>query len=121
MSVTWLVVLISSAGAYLIKLAGYLVPPPVLAHPMVRRTSHLLPVALLAALVAVQTLGSGPQLVLDARLAGVAAAVVALLLRARPASPGLELIASVEQVRESHGEARPSGHLPDGEEDPGHE
>lgn len=82
MSVTWLVVLISSAGAYLIKLAGYLVPPPVLAHPMVRRTSHLLPVALLAALVAVQTLGSGPQLVLDARLAGVAAAVVALLLRA---------------------------------------
>jgi len=82
MSVTWLVVLISSAGAYLIKLAGYLVPPPVLAHPMVRRTSHLLPVALLAALVAVQTLGSGPQLVLDARLAGVVAAVVALLLRA---------------------------------------
>jgi hypothetical protein len=39
-------------------------------------------VALLAALVAVQTLGSGQALVIDARLAGVAAAAVTLVLRA---------------------------------------
>ena len=37
---------------------------------------------LLAALVAVQTFGSGQSLVVDARVAGVAAAAVALLLRA---------------------------------------
>jgi len=42
----------------------------------------LLPVALLAALAAVQTFASGTQLVLDARVAGVGAAVLAILLRA---------------------------------------
>ena len=43
----------------------------------------LLPVSLLAGLVAVQTFGApGGRLVLDARVAGLAAAAVALLLRA---------------------------------------
>jgi hypothetical protein len=41
-----------------------------------------MPVALLAALVAVQTFAQGQALVVDARVAGLAAAVVALLLRA---------------------------------------
>jgi hypothetical protein len=41
-----------------------------------------MPVALLAALVAVQTLAGDQALVIDARVAGLAAAVVALLLRA---------------------------------------
>jgi hypothetical protein len=39
-------------------------------------------VALLAALAAVQTFATGTSLVIDARAAGVAVAVVALLLRA---------------------------------------
>jgi hypothetical protein len=39
-------------------------------------------VALLGALVAVQTFAVGQALVIDARLAGLAAAVVALLLKA---------------------------------------
>ena len=51
-----------------------------------RRTADLLPVVLLAALVAVQVfVGKGPDgpvLTVDARLAGLAAAFVALLLRA---------------------------------------
>ena len=55
-------------------------------HPVLRRTADLLPVVLLAALVAVQVLvvrgPDGPELSIDARLAGLAAAVVALLLRA---------------------------------------
>ena len=42
----------------------------------------LLPAALLSALVAVQTFASGRELVLDARAAGLAAAVVAVALRA---------------------------------------
>ena len=42
----------------------------------------LLPAALLSALVVVQTFASGRELVLDARAAGVAAAVVAVALRA---------------------------------------
>ena len=42
----------------------------------------LLPAALLSALVVVQTFGHGKDLVLDARAAGLAAAVVAIALRA---------------------------------------
>ena len=57
-------------------------PPSVLGRPRVRRIAALLPVALLAALVAVQTFGSGQALVVDARLPGVAAAAIALVLRA---------------------------------------
>ena len=49
---------------------------------MIRSVAALLPSAMLSALVAVQTFGSGQSLVIDARLAGVAVAVVALVLRA---------------------------------------
>jgi branched-subunit amino acid transport protein len=42
----------------------------------------LLPAALLSALVVVQTFADGKELVLDARAAGLAAAFVAVLLRA---------------------------------------
>jgi branched-subunit amino acid transport protein len=48
----------------------------------VERLIVLLPSALLAALVMVQTFASGRELVLDARAAGLAAAAVALALRA---------------------------------------
>jgi branched-subunit amino acid transport protein len=81
----WLAVLGCGIGCYLLKLAGMSVPERALARPVVRRTADLLPVVLLAALVAVQvfvTKGSdGPQLGIDARLAGLGAAFVALLLR----------------------------------------
>ena len=78
----WPLVLIASVGCYALKLAGHSVPQRVLDRPRVRRIAALLPVSLLAALVAVQTFGSGPALVVDARFAGVAAAAVALVLRA---------------------------------------
>jgi hypothetical protein len=58
------------------------VPARWLETPLVQRIAALLPVALLAALAAVQALATGPHLVLDARLAGVAAAILALVLRA---------------------------------------
>ncbi len=65
-----------------LKLAGWSVPPDLLADPRVRRVSALLPVALLAALVVVQALGDGRGLRLDARAAGLAAGALALALRA---------------------------------------
>jgi hypothetical protein len=80
--VTWAAILVTTAGCYLLKLAGLLVPRAWLEQPTVARVAALLPVALLAALAAVQTFADGSRLVVDARLAGVAAAVVALLLRA---------------------------------------
>jgi hypothetical protein len=80
--VIWAAILLSSLGCYLLKLAGLSAPARWLEAPVVQRIAVLLPVALLAALAAVQTTATGTRLVVDARLAGVAAAVVALLLRA---------------------------------------
>lgn len=78
----WPAVIIGSLGAYLLKLAGYVIPERVLDNDRLRRLTGLLPVALLAALVAVQTFSVGTDLQIDARIAGLAAAIVALILRA---------------------------------------
>ena len=79
----WIAVLATSAGCYALKLAGLTVPQRVLTNPRVRRFAELVPVALLAALSAVQSLTSGHAFDLDpARLAGLGAAIVALLARA---------------------------------------
>ena len=67
---TWAAILIGAAGCYLWKLAGLSVPSQVLEHPLVERIADLLPVALLSALIAVQVLGSGQSLEVDARLLG---------------------------------------------------
>ncbi len=77
----WTAILVAGVGCYLLKLAGLSVPPKVLDHPVVSRVADLIPVALLAALVAVQVVADGSSLVVDARLAGLTFAVVALLLR----------------------------------------
>jgi branched-subunit amino acid transport protein len=78
----WAAILVTAAGCYLLKLTGLSVPAKVLERPLVERIADLLPVALLSALIGVQVLGEGSRLVLDARLVGLAVAVVALLLRA---------------------------------------
>jgi branched-subunit amino acid transport protein len=78
----WTAILVSAVGCYLLKLAGLSVPQAVLEHPVVERVADLLPVALLSALIAVQVLADGQDLALDARLLGLGAAAVALLLRA---------------------------------------
>jgi len=80
--VIWWAVLGAAAGCYLLKLAGLSVPARVLEHPLVERIADLIPVALLAALVAVQVFASGTSLVLDARALGLVAAVLLLLARA---------------------------------------
>jgi hypothetical protein len=77
----WTAVLAGALGCYLLKLAGLSVPPRVLARPAAERIADLIPVALLAALVAVQVGSSGTALTLDARALGLGFAVVALLLR----------------------------------------
>ena len=79
---TWVAVALASLGCFLLKLTGYLVPKELLDNPRVGRVTTLIPVAMRSALVVVQTLGAGQGLSFDARLAGVAAGAVALLLRA---------------------------------------
>lgn len=79
----WIAVVLACIASFLIKLAGYLVPERLLTGERTSRVTTLLPVALLAALVVVQTVvGPGGSLVIDARLVAVGVAVVLLLLRA---------------------------------------
>ena len=78
----WTVVLVGSVGCYLLKLAGLSVPAAWVEIPWVSRVVEFTPAALLAALVAVQAATSGDDLVLDGRLVGLAAAALALALRA---------------------------------------
>jgi hypothetical protein len=79
---TWTAVLLTAAGCFALKLLGWSVPARVLEHDRVRRTALLLPVALLAGLVVVQAFSTGRSLQLDARAAGLAVAVVAVVARA---------------------------------------
>jgi branched-subunit amino acid transport protein len=80
---TWIAVLVTAAGCYGLKLAGLTVPQRLLASPWVRRFAELVPVALLAALSAVESATSGQAIDLNpARLAGLGTALVALMLRA---------------------------------------
>jgi hypothetical protein len=78
----WVAIGATVLGCYALKLAATLVPKRVLDQPVVARMAVLVPVALLASITAVQTVTSRQRLVVDARLACVAVAAVAVLLRA---------------------------------------
>jgi len=78
----WVPLLVASAACYAIKLAGLSLPQRFLQDPRIQRTVPLLPVALLAALIAINTFSSGTHLVIDARAAALVVAGAAVLLRA---------------------------------------
>ena len=78
----WIWILIASGISYLTKLAGYLVPARLMENPHMTRVAGTLTIGLLASLTAVNTFSSGQSLVIDARLAALVAAGVALWLRA---------------------------------------
>lgn len=78
----WIAVLAASLGCYLEKVLGYFLPSSMLESARTKAVLGLMPVALLAALVAVQTFASGMAITLDARAAGLGAAIIALVLRA---------------------------------------
>ena len=78
----WAGVLVACAACYGLKLAGLSLPASLLEDHRVQRTIPLVPVSLLAALVATNTFSTGQHLVLDVRAAALGVAVVAVLLRA---------------------------------------
>lgn len=82
MSMLWIAVIAASLASFVQKWLGYQVPSEVLERPRVARVTWLLPIALLGALVAVQTATDGTAIVADARLAAVGVAAVLLVLRA---------------------------------------
>ena len=78
----WGWILLACAVSIATKFVGFLVPAKLLDNPKMLRVAGSLTIGLLAALTAVNTFASGQSLVLDARLAALAAAAVALWLRA---------------------------------------
>src|SRR5690606_16911162 len=78
----WTAILLGGIAVVGLKLVGYLVPKEWLERPRPARITDLLTVALLAALVAVQTIGDGMALRVDARLPAVAVAALLLWRRA---------------------------------------
>jgi hypothetical protein len=78
----WPTIFIASGAAFALKLIGYVVPERWLDTPALRRVTALIPIALLSALIGLWTFTSGASITVDARVPGVLAALVALLLRA---------------------------------------
>lgn len=77
----WQIILVASIAVLAIKLLGYLVPPSVLEKPTAARTANLMTVALLSALIVVQTIGDGQAVTVDARLPAIVVAAGLLALR----------------------------------------
>ncbi len=82
MNELWIAVLGTSAIAFALKYSGHSVPEKWLSHPRIQSVNALIPIALLSALVAVQTFTEKSQLMIDQRLLGLSVAIVALLLKA---------------------------------------
>jgi hypothetical protein len=79
---SWTIVIAVGAGTMAIKAAGPLLLGSRPLPASVQRVVALLAPALLAALVATAALGVGQRLVIDARMIGLGAAALALVLRA---------------------------------------
>lgn len=77
----WHTVLLASIAVLALKLLGYLVPQSLIEKPAPARVANLLTVALLAALIAVQTLATGTQVTVDARVPALIVAAFLFALR----------------------------------------
>jgi branched-subunit amino acid transport protein len=79
---SWLFVLTLSAGAYLLKLLGFVALPRLSVTERAAPLVALLPPALLAALVVVGTFERAGAFAIDERVLGMLAALIAVVLRA---------------------------------------
>lgn len=77
----WSAILVSSALVYSWKLFGYLVPEKFVSSPKIKELAALLTVALLAALVGIQTFVSAEGVSIDARVPALVVAGVLFYLR----------------------------------------
>lgn len=82
MNEMWIAVLGASAIAFGLKYFGHSVPERYLSNPRALRINTLIPIALLSALVAVQSFSDKSKLVIDHRISGMAVALIALVLKA---------------------------------------
>jgi branched-subunit amino acid transport protein len=82
MSKFWIAILGSSAIAFAFKYIGHSVPANWLTHPKITKINALIPIALLSALVSVQTFTEKSKLMIDQRFLGLVVAILALFLKA---------------------------------------
>ena len=78
----WIWLLITCVLAYGWKIVGYFVPAKFLEDPRASRIAGTMTIGLLASLTVVNAVVSGQGLAADARLGALAAAAIALALRA---------------------------------------
>ena len=81
-----------AAVCYGFKLAGMSVPDKVLRHPRVSLVADLLPIALLSALVAVQVLATDQSVTPDARLVGLGAPFLVVVVVAAASAALVRLL-----------------------------
>ena len=81
MSAFWIATIGTSVIAFALKYSGHSVPERWLSHPKIQRINLLIPIALLSALVAVQTFSEKSQLMIDQRIVGLYVAIVALVYK----------------------------------------
>ena len=93
MTPIWIATLVTSFICFVLKLLGYSLPESILNKPIIQRINSLIPIALLSALVAVQTLGMEKSVQIDHRLAGVVVAGIALRFKA--SFPVMMLLAAI--------------------------
>lgn len=77
----WIALIAASLLVWALKSAGYLVPPRLVEGTLMTRIAALVTVALLASLVASQTLQHNDAVVLDARLPAIGVAALLLYFR----------------------------------------
>jgi len=81
-SAVWWVVIVASLAVFAIKLVGYVVPQRLVEGPLLSRIAAIVTVALLASLVASQTLQGGAGILFDARIPALVVAATLLWVRA---------------------------------------
>lgn len=82
MNIYWITALGASLLSFITKISGYSVPEKYISNLRIQRINLLIPIALLSALVAVNTLAIKKELTIDHRLGGVIFAAIALKLKA---------------------------------------
>lgn len=77
-SAIWIAITVSSIAMIAMRICGYFIPAHLMTRDRVLRITALIPIVLLAALVAVQTLTIDGEITIDHRTAGVLAGAIAL-------------------------------------------
>lgn len=77
----WGAIIISSLAMAVMRLFGFFIPAEMISRDRVLRINALIPIVLLAALVAVQTMTIEGEPIIDHRVAGVTAGAIALYFK----------------------------------------